>query len=207
MQHEEFIKRVVELSVNRLPAEDREKCAAKIVYGSGLGMRGVRGITAFGAWKNGLPQALPIVEICASSEEGPIQVAGTTIHELGHVLAGHGHGHDGAWREACATLGLRAAKAAGMRYTLAALDPAIRHEVARMAILDGKPLNGTSILAPKPCSHGVGSRGGKSRGKGSGSRLRKWICACAPKPVIVRVSSDTFDATCNACGARFERGE
>ena len=38
--------------------------------------------------------------------------------------------------------------------------------------------------------------------KKQGTRLRLWICEC---PVKVRVASDTFDATCNICDARFQK--
>jgi hypothetical protein len=48
----------------------------------------------------------------------------------------------------------------------------------------------------------VGVRGGKSRGAGSGSRLRLWTCDCQ-KPVKVRVASDNFRATCDLCGHPF----
>jgi len=45
-------------------------------------------------------------------------------------------------------------------------------------------------------------RGSKSRGAGSGSRLRLWICDCQ-KPVKVRVASDDFRATCGLCAQPF----
>jgi hypothetical protein len=43
-----------------------------------------RGVTVFDAWENGVGR-VDIVEIAATG-----QVAGTVIHELGHVLAGRG---------------------------------------------------------------------------------------------------------------------
>lgn len=208
MEHEAFIHAVADLAVERLPEAERGACACKLVYGSGHGSRGtLRGVTIFRSWKNGVPGELPLVEVCALAEEGAVQLAGTTIHEMGHVLAGPGAGHGKVWKQACQRLGLRAARAAGMRYTLAALAPEIRERVAEMAIKDGRPLTGALPVGtlPRPCSHGTGSRGGTSRGKGSGSRLRKWVCEC-PKPVIVRVASDDFHAHCDACGAAFKRG-
>jgi hypothetical protein len=42
---------------------------------------------------------------------------------------------------------------------------------------------------PRPFSAGVGTEGGRSRGKGSGSRMRLWEYACQPKPVKVRFAS------------------
>jgi predicted SprT family Zn-dependent metalloprotease len=38
--------------------------------------------------------------------------------------------------------------------------------------------------------------------KPKGSRLRKWICACAD-PVPARVARADFDVTCNRCGFRY----
>lgn len=56
----------------------------------------------------------------------------------------------------------------------------------------------------RPCKAGQGSRGGTSRGTGSGSRLRLWECEC-DKPVKVRVASDDFRATCDVCEQAFTR--
>jgi hypothetical protein len=59
-------------------------------------------------------------------------------------------------------------------------------------------------LKLRPCSAGVGTKGGKSRGAGSGSRLRKFTCGCG---VIARVGRDEFNATCGDCGTAFKRAE
>jgi len=53
---------------------------------------------------------------------------------------------------------------------------------------------GLAIL-PKPCKLGVGSHGGKSRGVGSGSRLRLYHCQCEP-PVKVRAGTGDSDWAC-----------
>jgi predicted SprT family Zn-dependent metalloprotease len=42
--------------------------------------------------------------------------------------------------------------------------------------------------------------------KPAGSPLKKWSCQCE-KPVNVRVAVENFDATCNACGEKFEKAE
>jgi hypothetical protein len=54
----------------------------------------------------------------------------------------------------------------------------------------------------KPCMAGIGTRGGKSRGKGSGSRLRKFQCSCGQ---IVRASCDELPALHLPCGTGFQR--
>lgn len=63
-----------------------------------------------------------------------------------------------------------------------------------------------AAIAPRlrPCPLGIGTRGGKSRGAGSGSRLRLWVCGC-DEPVKVRVASDDFRATCERCASSFTR--
>jgi len=204
--HEQFVQRVRSNAVARLTArgdtEGAERLAsAKLVYGKGV--TGLRGITCYNAWDNG-KAGDDFIEVCAQGEESPTQLAGTTIHELGHCLAGPGTGHGPKWKEACETLGLRRPRAQGHQYLMAGFDPAMRAQIARLAKpLDGNPafrgIDGF-LFKLRPCSMGYGTRGGTSRGKGSGSRLRKWVCGCG---VIARVSSDDFQATCKRCGGDF----
>lgn len=187
-------------------AEAARLLACKLVYGIGTGT--YRGVCHYGAWQNGAG-AVEVVEVAATGEESLVQVAGTTVHELGHVLAGWQAGHGPAWKRACERLGLRRATV-GQAYCLAALAAPLRGEIARLiaGLVDGRPAFLAAIspvrVSPtaKPCPAGIGVRGGTSRGAGSGSRLRLWVCGCA-KPVKVRVASDAFDATCNLCGERF----
>jgi hypothetical protein len=198
---------VARLAISRLPEADREVFAdMKLTYG--MGLPGVRGITYYGRWKAGdKPSASgAFVEIGAGCQESWVQVAGTTIHELAHVLAGLGAGHGPDWKAACARLGLRRVLAAGTAYKLANFECDLRFALAAL----GKPDEGEPVCnlfgagAPKlrPCAAGVGTRGGKSRGAGSGSRLRLFECECVP-PVKARVARDTFAATCDCCAGHF----
>ena len=206
--HEQFIHAVREIAVQRLTAEERAAVLdAKLVYGAGS--KHTRGVTYFGCWKNGHDHSF--AEICAFGEDSPIQVAGTTLHELGHVLAGPGAGHGKGWTDACQKLGLLFVRAAGTRYSLACFAPEIRLAIAALPkITDGRPTpfggiapNGAPLqIKVRPCGAGVGVKGGKSRGIGSGSRLRKFVCECG---VIARVARDEFDATCNLCSTPFKR--
>lgn len=210
MDHETFIRTVAEKALSRLPAEERKACEARIVYGAGK--PGLRGVTYYGAWQNGGPEPVPFVEVCAMGEESPVQLIGTTIHELGHVLAGHDAGHGKGWKAACERLGLRRVKAAGTKYCLAMLEPELRQELAALpSPADGKPVGahhrggaggGAPVVNPKPCPMGAGTRGGQSRGKGSGSRMRKFVCGCG---VIVRAARDELRAHCDDCGQPFQR--
>jgi hypothetical protein len=235
--HEHFIQQVRDVAVSyasnvharvhanghtTVPALSADQLAAvaraKLLYGRGH--YGLRGVTQYGAWVNGqAPDDL--IEVCAASEESWIQLAGTTIHELAHTAAGIGQGHGKEWKNACAALGLRRVHAAGTVYQLANFAPQLRMALALMEKpADGTPaINGVSVaglpnVKARPCAAGVGVRGGKSRGVGSGSRLRKYVCdgyfpLDVPESMrsrhgqIIRASTDNLDATCNVCGGKF----
>lgn len=211
--HEQFIQQVRDIVVadalrrQAITEDEATKLGhAKLVYGIGDGR--ARGVTYYEAWQNGIGK-VEAVEICATAEESWVQLAGTTIHELAHVLMGFGHGHDGEWKDAAVRLGfVKRPAAAGQVYYLSLIRPEIRRQVHELAaeIADGRPefaRLGYFTATPRPCTQGTGTRGGKSRGKGSGSRMRLWECECQPKPVKVRVASDDFQATCDVCGAKF----
>lgn len=191
------------------PALRQRVLDAKLVYGVG-GVKGARGVTFYGAWQNGTTH--DFVEVCAAGEESDVQIAGTTIHELAHVLAGPGHGHEKAWKAACKVLGLVYAEAGGQAYAPEHFDPALWAAISALDLpTDGRPVLraghgfvGIPLVKPRPCPLGIGVRGGTSRGVGSGSRLRLWVCQCE-QPVKVRVASDDFQATCHRCGSAFTR--
>lgn len=211
--HEQYIQSVAAIAIARLDANGQKTCGCiKLAYGAGA--PGLRGVTYYDRW--GKPDAkAPFVEVCAFGQESLVQLAGTTIHELGHVLAGLGAGHGPAWKEACAELGLRRVKQVGTEYKWAMFAPDIRAKIAGLP----KPDDGAPIamlfgpvgaggvakpFKPRVCQAGIGTRGGKSRGAGSGSRLRLFECACVPA-IKVRVSRDQFDCRCNTCMTNFIR--
>lgn len=212
--HEDYIRDIaafVVMHADLNPTEEATLAGIKLVYGSGPS--GTRGITFFGRWKAGETER-PFVEISAFGQESIVQLTGTTIHELGHVLAGWGAGHGKDWHSACERLGLVGIKAAGTDYTWANFAPWVAtYAMAIAPPEDGEPVQSLIARMGKTitpgmtgykltgCKAGIGTRGGKSRGTGSGSRLRLWQCACGVK---ARVASDTFDATHDPCGSKFE---
>jgi hypothetical protein len=204
--HETFIHAVRDAVLARAPGAARARLSdAKLTYGAGTGA--YRGICIYDAWTNGSAHAF--IEIAASGEESPVQLAGTTIHELGHALAGHGAGHGPAWKAACRVLGLDAVSAAGQDYAPEHFEPSLWTVLARLPFpSDGRPTFRGAALAPRrplrPCPAGRGVRGGRSRGPGSGSRLRLFECECQP-PIKVRVARDAWDATCHACRSVYTR--
>lgn len=192
--------------------ERKSLSRVKITYGAGNGT--YRGITCFGAWNGNDGESTDFIEIAASAQESWVQLAGTTLHELGHSLAGLGAGHGKDWKESCVRLGFRIKPAAaGQRYYLSMFGPSVRQAIYRaaLAVQDGSPAFATFGAGafrvgatPRPCRAGQGARGGTSRGAGSGSRLRLWECEC-DRPIKVRIASDDFQAHCDRCSSPFKR--
>lgn len=209
--HEMFVQRVAEIACSKLSTTDAAVCAnIKLAYGAGPD--GVRGVTYYNRWGKADSKA-PFVAINALHQVSLVQLAGTTIHELGHVLAGWDAGHGKDWKAACEKLGLRRIKAAGTEYIWSMFDKDIRAYIAGLPKpTDGEPQSlfggdfkiGLRKTAPKPCTAAIGTRGGTSRGAGSGSRLRLFECECVP-PLKVRIARDAFDCTCNTCNTLFIR--
>lgn len=214
--HEAYIHLVRDAIVEGgdLTVGERQRIArAKLTYGAGDGS--YRGVCHFAKWTT--DAAGDLLEIAALSEEGPIQLAGTTTHELAHVIAGNTAGHGAEWKAACQRLGLFNALAAGMQYKEDDLADHVRKVATAYQFSDGTPNgHGASLFpfltrGPRPCPLGIGTRGGTSRGPGSGSRLRLYLCDCIPDKATgrtnkVRVASDVWHATCKACGVDFRPG-
>lgn len=224
--HEEFLHSVREaairlaLQAGTISEDEAAKLEhTKLVYGVGNGT--YRGVCHYGAWENGIGQ-VDVIEVAATAEESWVQLAGTTIHELGHVLAGWGAGHSDDWKACVERLGMRRPKAAGQVYALAQLNPAVRVEANRIAqaISDGLPSfagrggatggidplgillgGGLRVRKPRPCSAGYGTKGGTSRGPGSGSRMIKVACQAEGCGYQVRISQKWIAVGTPPCGA------
>lgn len=179
--HENYIMDVLAVIATRLNAKEK-RVISKIKVAYGAGQSGIRGVTYYRRWKNGSKAPHPFVEICAFGESGLVQICGTTFHECAHVLAGHEAAHGPDWKAKCEYLGLVDAKASGHSYTWDTFAPDIRKLLKAIPKpKDGQPIEGLANrigrkVVNRPCSHGIGSRGGKSRGVGSGSRMVKVSC-------------------------------
>ncbi len=208
--HEKYIQEVATLVIRRVADKGDVKRlkAIKLVYGAGG--PGLRGSTYFEAWKNGKKTTSPFVEICAFGESQHPQLAGTTIHELGHVLAGPGHGHGKGWKDACKVLGLRISEAAGQEYQKTDFDDDLWRALKGIKKpTDGAPCGsrrGSGIdITLRPCGMGIGTRGGKARGPGSGSRLLKVTCEdCGYTCRVTRKWLDVGPPHCPNHGAMVE---
>jgi hypothetical protein len=201
--HEQYLDLIRNATASRLNDDQARKrmMEAKLVYGSG--QPGVRGTCFYQSWES--DATLEFIEVCASGEESTIQLAGTTLHELAHCLAGPAAGHGRAWKAAASTLGLMRAQAAGQEYAVGDFDQALWDIIASIPEpADGRPKFNHEGVSSRACPLGRGTRGGKSRGPGSGSRLRLFTCACVP-PVRVRVARDPtgFRVRCLDCEAVF----
>ncbi len=211
--HEQYIAQIAALACQHLAPKERELTdAIKLVYGAGAS--GLRGVTYYNRWEpsNNGGISAPFVEICAFGQSSALQIAGTTIHELGHVLE-YGAGHNTVWKAACERLGLRRVMAAGTAYKWSMFEPSLRVAITSLAPPDDgepvvdlmatmNPLGAFFGATLKPCGAGTGTRGGTSRGKGSGSRSRLYHCECVP-PVKLRAASTTLACHCDHCAGPF----
>ncbi len=205
--HEQYIAQIAALACRNLAPKERALIAAiKLVYGAGNA--GLRGVTYYNRWGDGNGHTAPFVEVCAFGQSSALQIAGTTIHELGHVLE-HNAGHSSVWKAACERLGLRRVMAAGTAYKWSMFEASLRIAIWALPKPDeGEPIGylagttGIPLGSLKPCAAGTGTRGGTSRGKGIGSRSRLYHCACDP-PVKLRAASVTLACHCDHCAAAF----
>ena len=192
--HENYIADVMAVVLTSCTAKEKKILShVKLAYGAGPG--GTRGITFYDRWKNGGKKPVAFVEICASGESSLVQICGTTFHESAHVLAGFMAAHGKDWKAMCEYLGLLDALAAGMEYKWTSFKPEIAKALKKIkAPNDGSPTGPKLTRTGQPykkggggCSHGQGSRGGKSRGVGSGSRQVLVTCSdCGCKARLSR---------------------
>ena len=205
--HEEYLHAVRDVFAVRLNEVERVTVlGAELLYGAGR--PNVFGTCFYDRWKR--EQIHDVIEISAFNERSVEQLWETMGHELAHVIAGHDAGHGPEWKAVAKRLGLRRPMAAGPA-GIEDLDPELMRVLRQIPIpQDGKPVTSSaSVIRTEPipgsrCPLGIGTRDGESRGPGSGSRLRLFMCECPDPPVRARVARDEFDATCGKCGSKFQ---
>jgi hypothetical protein len=199
------VMQVIACSDRLNEAERNKLLATEMLYG--VSDPGVYGMCLYDKWyRDGVQD---VIQISAFFGESPVEKWITIAHELAHVLAGRGTGHNQAWKMAARRLGLANPKAQGIG-CIGDLDTDLVTVLQAIPLpTDGQPIcdewSGTQNTRQKTsgCKVGVGTRNGKSQGPGSG-RLRLWICEC-DRPYRVRLASDHFNARCQNCGALFKR--
>jgi len=210
LAHEKYLHAVRDVLAARLNADELVKVlGTELLYGAGR--PSVYGICFYHRWKR--EETHHVIEISAFNEESVEQLWETVAHELGHALAGYEAGHGPIWKAAARRLGLRRPTASGPA-GIEALEPELMRILSSIPVpQDGNPVTqaasvvrtGTTSVG-SGCPLGIGTQGGTSRGPGSGSRLRLYMCECSdPHPVRVRVASDDFRARCLRCESDFQR--
>jgi len=219
--HDAYIADVARLACRHPGSTEPDRIAiSKVRLAYGDGEAGVMGVTRFNLWKGPDGERQHWCAVCATCQpEGSFLLAETVLHELGHAIAGQLGAHGPLWKAACERLGLADAKAtyahgdkpvfsAWMAAQLAKLKEPTEGRPDRAAgpVL-GPPLPPGALPPIRPCGAGVGTKGGKSRGPGSGTRNALHVCGGCKPPVKVRaaVSKRPLSATCDHCKTSFSR--
>ena len=176
--HEDYLAAIAAAVCQQFPATAHALNQVHLVFGSGPRRRGLSSLHR--VWGGGeAVDPLPLVEIAAIGGLSPPETCHVVLHELAHILA-PGMGHGKVWRHAARQVGLvrpRATPDPGELADWNAISSALR--VALQAIpvpTEPVPVEYLYDWQRRPCGAGYGSRGGSSRGEGSGSRYLKATC-------------------------------
>ena len=176
--HEDYLAAVTAVVCEQFPTTADALNQVHLVFGSGPRRRGLP--TLHRAWGGGeAVDPLPLVEIAAIGGLSAPETCHVVLHELAHILT-PGMGHGKAWRHAARQVGLvrpRATPDAGELADWTAISPALRPALMAIPVpTEPAPAEYWYDWQRRPCGAGYGSRGGSSRGEGSGSRYLKATC-------------------------------
>ena len=188
--HEEYLVAVTRAVCEQYPATAAALSEVRLVFGTGPRRRrhGVRQR----AWQGGeAAEPLPLVEIAAIGGLSPAETCHVVLHELAHVIVpGFGHGRE--WRYAARQVGLVNPRAWPDACELAdwgAIAPELCVKLQAIPEpTERAPAEFWEDWHRRPCGAGYGSRGGGSRGEGSGSRYLKVVCQVPGCGYQVRVT-------------------
>ena len=188
--HEDYLAAVATAVCEQYPATAASLSEVELVFGTGPRRRGL--VVRHRVWLGGeTAQPLPLVEIAAIGGLTPAATCHMVLHELAHVLApGFGHGRE--WRYAARQVGLMTPRAwpdMGELADWGAISPGIRERLQAIAEpTERAPAEFWEDWHRRPCGAGYGTRGGVSRGEGSGSRYLKVVCQVPGCGYQVRVT-------------------
>lgn len=176
--HEDYLAAITAAVCAQFPATADALNQVHLVFGSGPRRRGRP--TLHRAWGGGeAVDPLPLVEIAAIGGLSPPETCHVVLHELAHILA-PGMGHNKAWRHAARQVGLVRPRARPDVVELsdwAEISPALHTALQAIPMpTEPPPAEYRYDWQRRPCGAGHGSRGGTSRGEGSGSRYLKATC-------------------------------
>jgi len=226
--HEQYVQAIYRLALKAKLTQQQKSVLRQVKITYGDRRPGVYGTTHFGQWhptaccggkRKPKGHAHPLVTIAAMPGETSLELCNTVVHELGHVLAGIGKGHGPEWVAACKALGLANAKAMGAADGWSDFSPALRKGLRGLGLpTDGAPIavklalndSGVPELVPadpgprpvRTCGAGIGTKGGKSRGAGAGSRYLLWECQCE-QPTKLRTTRKDLRVRCLDCKRNF----
>ena len=192
--HEDYLAAITRAVCDTFPATADALNQVHLVFGAGPRRRGLS--TFHRVWGGGEAVGpLPLVEIAAIGGLSPPETCHVLLHELAHVLAPEA-GHGAAWRHAARQVGLVRPRATPDAYELAdwqAISPALSTVLQAIPTpTEPAPAEFFEDRHRRPCGAGYGSRGGTSRGQGSGSRYLKVVCRHPGCGYQVRVTRKWF---------------
>ena len=199
--HEDYLAAVTAVVCGQNPALAEALSEVRLVFGSGPRRRALDPLHR--VWNGGeAVEPLPLVEIAAIGGLAPAETCHVVLHELAHVLApGCGHGKE--WRYAARQVGLlrpRARPDIGELADWSAISAAIRPALQALPEpTERAPAEYFSDWHRRGCSAGYGTRGGRSRGEGAGSRYLKVMCGHPGCGYQVRVTRKWLEMGAPRC--------